>query len=126
MRGTEISELIINGKANIMQIEKSYETSEKSDVLNTITLNEEQEDRLISLINDTKFSKIYSSSVPYTDKERFLITLLTADGKLLLRMESYGGEFIIIDSSPGDSPAKHWRLKIRNDSWKQTLEEILG
>lgn len=125
VRGTEISELIINGKDNIIQIEKTYETSEKSDVLKKMTLNEEQKDRLISLINDTKFGKIYSGAVPYTDKERFLITLTTADGKILLRMESYGGEFIIIDSSSGDSPSKHWRLKIRNDNWKQTLEDIL-
>ncbi len=126
VRGTEISELVINREDNIIQIEKTYETSEKSDILKTLTLNEDQEDRLISLINNTKFCKIISTAVPYTDKERFLITLTTSEGMILLRMESYGGEFIIIDSSPGDSPPEHWKLKIRNKNWKKTLEEILG
>ncbi|MDF2544883.1 MAG: hypothetical protein K0S47_4601 [Herbinix sp.] len=126
VKGTEISELLKNKNGNSIQIEKTYETSEKSDVMNRITLNEEQEDKLFSLINNSKFSKIHSSAVPYTDKDRYLITLTTADHLILLRMESYGGKFIIVDSLPGDSPPKHWKLKIRNNNWKKTLEEILG
>lgn len=126
VNGAEISELIKTENTSTIQIVKTYETSEKSEVIKQIVLNDEQKEMLISLLEDTKFKRIISKSVPFSDKERYLITVATSDNKVFFRLESYGGEFIIVDSSPGDSPAKHWKLRIENEDWKNTLEEIIA
>ena len=124
--GAKISELIKAGNTASVQIVKTYETSEKSEVMKQIALSDEQMEMLVSLFERTKFRKIISKTVPFYDKERYLITAETSDNKVFFRLESYGGEFIIADFSPGDSPANHWKLKIRNDKWKNTLEEIVA
>ena len=124
--GTKISELIKTGSTNTIQIVKTYETSEKSEVMKQIVLSNEQTEMLISLLENTKFKKVISKTVPFYDKERYMITAGTSDNKVFFRLESYGGEFIILDSSPGDSSPNHWKLIIQNDEWKNTLEEIIA
>lgn len=124
--GAEISSLIKADNTSTIQIVKTYETSEKSEVMKQMVLNDEQKEMLISLLDDTKFKRIISKSVPFSDKEKYLITVATSDNKVFFRLKSYGGEFIIVDSSPGNSPAKHWKLRIQNDEWKNTLEEIIA
>ncbi|KPU42698.1 hypothetical protein OXPF_37520 [Oxobacter pfennigii] len=50
----------------------------------------------------------------------------TSDNRVFFRLESYGGEFILVDSSSGDSPPSHWKLRVQNDEWKNVLEEIIA
>lgn len=123
--GTEISKLIKNELSNTICIEKSNLSIDKPNT-DYKNLSSEQKGRLISLIEGTKFKRINSKYVPFTDKERYLITITTHDNKILFRMESYGRDFVIVDSIPGDTPAKHWKLRIKNNKWKSCLEDIIA
>ncbi len=113
-------------EGNVIRIVKSREPSEKSEIVQTADCGEAQEDMLIALIESTKFTRIVSRIVPFTDTDRYLITVEAPNGNTLFRLESYGGEFLIADYSPGDAPVKHYKLKIRNPEWKPALEEILS
>ncbi len=113
-------------EGNIVRIVKSKETSEKSEIVQTITCNDAQTDMLIALIENTKFTRIVSKTVPFTDMDRYLVTVNTPAGSELFRLESYGGEFLIADYAPGDAPVTYYKLKINNPDWKQTLEKILS
>lgn len=124
--GTKITKHILLDSISTVKIVKTYETSEKSDVIKQAVLNDEQKKLLISLIESTKFKRIISHAFGFHDKERYLITAETSDGHVLFRLESYGGEFVLIDSMDRISPLKHWRLKIKNSEWKNTLEKILS
>lgn len=123
--GTKISESILSGSIDEIKIVKTYETSEKSEIIEQAVLNDEQTKLLISLIESTKFRRIVSKSVPYYDKDRYVITADTSEGTIRFNLESYGGEFLLLDSMDGILPPKHWKLRIKNDEWKNTLERIL-
>ena len=113
-------------EGNVVRIVKSHETSMKSEIVKTATVGEVQSDTLITLFESTKFTRILSKTVPYSDADRYLVTVETPGGNVLFRLESYGGEFLLADHSPGDAPATHYKLKIHNPAWKSTLEEILA
>ncbi len=113
-------------EGNVVRIVKSRETSEKSEIVQTADCGEAQTDMLIDLFKSTKFTKILSQIVPYTDTDRYLITVEKPDGNVLFRLEAYGEEFLLADFSPGDVPATHYKLKIHNPAWKAALEKILA
>lgn len=126
VNGSEISKLIKTGNSNTIQIIKTYEASEKSDIIKQIALSDKQKEMLILLLENTKFKKIVPKAIPFYDKDRYVITAVTTDNAVFFRLESYGGEFIMVDSSPEDTPANHWKLRIENDKWKNILEEIMA
>lgn len=113
-------------EGNIVRIVKSRETSEKSEIVQTVTCDETQTDMLLALIKSTKFTRIISKTVPFTDTDRYLVTAETPAGNVLFRLESYGGEFLTADYLPGNISSKHLKLRIRNPEWKQTLDAILS
>lgn len=125
VNGDEISKLLKDNHLKEFQITKTYETSEKIDVINKIILNDRQVEMLISLFDDSKFKRISSNYVSFSDKDRYLITAYNTDHNVFLNIKSYGGEFIIADWSPGNIPAKHWKLRIRNDEWENMLNKIM-
>jgi hypothetical protein len=124
--GSKISQFLLNDDIREIQITKTYDTSEKIDVINKITLNNRQVEMLITLFNNSKFKRISSNFVSFSDKERYLITAFNADKNVFLNIKSYGGEFIIVDWSPGNTPAKHWKFRIRNDEWENILNKIIS
>lgn len=124
--GTKITKRILLDSISTVKIVKTYETSGKSDVIKQAVLNDEQKKLLISLIENTKFKRIVSNAFGFHARERYLITAKASDGHEFFRLESYGGEFLLIDSMDRISPLKHWRLKIKNSEWKNTLEKILA
>lgn len=124
--GTKISTPLLSNNIASIKIVKTYETSEKSDVIEEAVLNDEQTKLLISLFNNTKFRRIVSSTVPFYDKERYVITAETSDSIVLFRLKSYGGEFVFVDSMDGISMPNHWKLRINNNEWKNTLEKIIA
>lgn len=113
-------------EGNVVRIVKSKETSGQLQSVQTATCGEAQTDMLLALIKSTKFTRIVSRTVPFTDTDRYLVTAETPAGNVLFRLESYGGEFLTADYAPGDAPVKYYKLKINNPEWKRTLEEILA
>lgn len=121
VNGQQIKEMMKNDDATIIELVKTYETSEKSDILNNIKFNSEQKDMLEALFEESDFKKIISKTTRYYDKDRYMITAKNSNNQIYFRLESYGGEFILVDSSPN-----HWKLKVLNENWKSKLEEIIA
>jgi len=105
---------------NTIKIINTYKTSKET------VLNDRQKEMLILLLKDTKFKKIISKTVLFKDKDRYIVTGEDSNGRVLFRLESYGGEFILVDSMDGVSTPNHWKLRIKNDEWKTTLEKIIS
>lgn len=125
VKGTIISDSLTRNEISTIRIIKTYNTSEKTDIVKETVLNEKQKDMLILLLKDTKFKKIISKTVLFKDKDRYIVTGENSNGRVLFRLESYGGEFILVDSMNGVSKPNHWKLRIKNDEWKTTLEKII-
>ncbi len=123
--GEEISRHLKSGNIVVVKLKKTIESSSKSELCQEVTLTEPQVEMLISLMNQTKFKRITSKTVSYDDRERYLLTAENAKTHVIYRLESYGGEFILVDSATGDSPPEYWKLRISNPDWKRTIEAIL-
>lgn len=124
--GSEISELINANTIATVQITKTRESSQASEAIAQMVLSDEQTQMLVGLLDATEFKRIISRSTRFYSKVRYLITATNADDILFFRLESYGGEFVLIDWIPGDSPARYWKLRIQNEEWEDMLEQILA
>lgn len=125
--GGQISRFIDSDNEGSIRLTKSYESSEKSERIYEHRLEDAQLTMLISLLESTQFKRITSASVPFEDKERYLITAQDGEGRIYFRLESYGVEFILVDAARGDAAPKHWKLRIQNDDgWKSSLDEIIA
>lgn len=120
VKGTIISDYLTRNEINTIKIINTYKTSKET------VLNDRQKEMLILLLKDTKFKKIISKTVLFKDKDRYIVTGEDSNGRVLFRLESYGGEFILVDSMDGVSTPNHWKLRIKNDEWKTTLEKIIS
>lgn len=126
VEGRQISSLLVPVDGGRVQLSKTYESSTSPQPLYEGTLEAAQLEELLALVEGTRFKRITSSSVAFQDKERYLITAEDKNGRIYFRLESYGGEFILVDAARGDAGPKHWKLRIQNDGWKDALEEIIA
>lgn len=119
-----LSMIIKENLFNNIYLEKINTSTEIYNTVYEDFLDDEQKSMLVSLIEKTKFYRINIKSVPYSDSDRYLITI-KSEGRVIFRLESYGAEFIIVDYAPGEIPAKHWKLRIKNIKWKDYMENII-
>lgn len=122
--GAQVSRLI--GNTDRVQLTKTRESSEKSEPLHEVGLEGEALNMLLDLLESTKFQRIISKSTPFTDQDRYIITVSDDRGRVSFRLEAYGGEFVLVDASDGQSAPTHWKLRIKSDRWKSTLDEIIA
>ncbi|MEL7609210.1 MAG: hypothetical protein AAGU74_06855 [Bacillota bacterium] len=125
VNGERISEMLKTGDSSIVKIVKAIETSEKTVVLNQVVLSDRQKEMLILFLENTKFRRTFSRAMPFNEVERTIITAATAQKNMFFRLESYGGEYAVVDSTLRFSPANHWKLRIKNDRWDRFIDEIL-
>ena len=119
-----LSMIIKENLFNNIYLEKINTSTEIYNTVYEDFLDDEQKSMLVSLIEKTKFYRINIKSVPYSDSDRYLITI-KSEGRVIFRLESYGAEFIIVDYAPGEIPSKHWKLRIKNIKWKDYMENII-
>lgn len=124
--GAKISEILKTGDSQTIRVFKVNVTKKKEDAFKLVVLNEKQKELFLMLLENTKFRRMLLKRVPYIDNERIVITAETSDSRVFFRLESCGGEFIIVDSSLREAPANHWRLRIQNDVWRHSLERIMA
>lgn len=123
--GSDISKLINANTIGTVQITKTRESSQETEMMAQVVLNDEQIKMLVGLLDATAFRRIISRLFRFSSKNRYLITATNTDDILFFQLISYGGELVLIDWIPGDSPAKYWKLRIQNEEWEDILEQIL-
>lgn len=77
--GSDISKLINANTIGTVQITKTRESSQGTEMMAQVVLNDEQTQMLVGLLDATKFERIVSRSVPFSSKNRYLIAATNAD-----------------------------------------------
>ncbi len=101
-----------------VSIAKSYHLVEGEQ---NYTLDSEQIGRLKSLISNSSFTRVLSSTVHFYDKDIYTIKIDFNNSQDFLTIHCTGNEFIsIADQFNGKY------LKIKDPEWKNKLEEIIS
>lgn len=122
----KIANLFLDERIVDISIRKMYETSNGLILVKEICLYNEQKKELVTMITRSKFEQVTSTTFSYKSKIRYFVIGNNSDGNTILKLESYGDEFIILDWNPGDVPSKHLRLKIKKSKWSIVLENMLN
>ena len=84
-------------------------------------LNQEQIGRLRELILKSSFTRTIGKSVTIDSRDMYDITVDFGNGQDFLSIHCIGGEYISVTNQFGGH-----HLKIKNDGWQQSLEEIIA
>ena len=122
--GSQVAALLSASAPATVRLIKTLETSERSVPLSELTLDETQHAELLSLLENSRFERILSKTIPYSDTIRYIITA-ERSGIPRLRLEAYGGEFLLLDFSDGASEPLHYKLRIQNERWGDALEALI-
>ena len=124
INGSEIVELMTLENLHTVEFTKAYLIP--GNVIEQSVLDDDQIGMLISLLEESEFKNISSEMIDYEDKDMYIFGVKNADDGLYFRLESYGGEFVVITVAPlyQDTPTTD-SLYIENENWKNALEAII-
>lgn len=103
------SSVIITKSYHLVQDEQRY------------VLNEKQIELLKSLILNSDFTRVLSSSVRFSDKDMYVVEVDFNNSQDFLNILCIGNEYISISHQFN---GKH--LKIKNPNWKSKIESIIS